>query len=286
MAYTTLISTGEVAAHLDDPAWVLVDCRFQLDDPAAGRAGYLAGHLPSAVYAHLDEDLSGPVIPGQTGRHPLPVVATFAATLGAWGISADNQVIAYDDFHGVYAGRLWWMLRWVGHDAVAVLDGDFRTWVQEGRPVATGAVQRTPTTFVPHPRPDLHASVDEVLTTIDNGAYRLFDVRDEKRYRGEPNPLDPVSGHIPGAHSAWYGHNLGADGKFRSPEQLRTHYSALLGDTPPEECIFYCGSGVSVHHSLLALEHAGLGRGARPFIGSWSQWIADPARPVRTGEQP
>ena len=284
MRYTTLISTAELAAHLDNPRWAVVDCRFKLDDKAAGRQGYLAGHIPGAVYAHVDEELSGPIIPGKTGRHPLPTVEQFAATLGRWGIDNETQVIAYDDASGVFAGRLWWMLRWLGNDAVAVLDGDFRAWQAEGRPVVAGAEKRSPRAFVSHPRPAMQVSVDEMLANVQSGQSKMFDARDEARYRGDVAGLDPVAGHIPGAQSAFYAHNLGPDGKFLPPAQLRARYEALLGGSKPEEAIFYCGSGVSLHHNLIALEHAGLGRGARAYIGSWSDWITDPSRPIATGE--
>lgn len=285
MPYSTLIATADLAAHLGEPNWAVIDCRFRLDDKAAGRQGYLAAHIPGAVYAHLDEDLSGPIVPGKTGRHPLPAAADFAATLGALGIDNQTQVVAYDDGGGVIAGRLWWMLRWLGHDAVAVLDGDFRAWQAEGRPVASGSETRPTKSFVAHPRPELQVSVAEMLANVQTGQYKMFDVRDEARYRGEVAGMDPVAGHIPGAHTAYYGHNLGMDGKFLPPEQLRARYEALLGDSSPAECIFYCGSGVSLHHDLLALEHAGLGRGARVYIGSWSDWITDPSRPIATGDE-
>jgi len=235
--YTVLLSTDELAQLLDDPNVVIVDCRFALDDPAAGRQAYLESHIPGAVYAHLDKDLSGPIISGRTGRHPLPTAGDFAETLSLWGIDGDSQVIAYDSSSGVYAGRLWWMLRWMGHDKVAVLDGDWRHWQAGKHPTA-------------------------------------------------PSPMDPVSGHIPGAHSAFFGGNLGEDGKFLSPDELRARYDELLDGTPVDETIFYCGSGVSLHHNLLAMEHAGLGRGARVYIGSWSDWITDESRPVETGDQP
>ncbi len=283
MSYTTLISTADLAAHLENPNWVVIDCRFRLDDAAAGRQAYLAAHIPGAQYAHLNEDLSGPSVPGKTGRHPLPAVAAFAQTVSAWGIDEQTQVVVYDDASGMMAGRLWWMLRWLGHGNAAVLDGDFRAWQQEGRLTRSGAESREPRTFTPRPRTDLQASVDEVAATVTSGQYKLFDARAESRYRGEPNPMDPVAGHIPGAKSAFYAHNLGADGKFLSPEALRARYDKLLDGADPSECIFYCGSGVSVHHDLLALELAGLG-GARVYIGSWSEWINDPSRPVATGE--
>jgi thiosulfate/3-mercaptopyruvate sulfurtransferase len=282
--YTTLITTIDLAGRLSDPDWTVVDCRFRLDNKSAGREGYLTAHIPGAVYAHLDDDLSSPIIPGKTGRHPLPTVERFAQTLSDWGVANQTQVVAYDDASGVMAGRLWWMLRWLGHDAVAVLDGDFRAWQSEGRPTRSGEERRSPRTFLPHPRPGLQVSVEEVRQNITTGRYKLFDVRDEARYRGEVAGLDPVAGHIPGAQSAYYGHNLGPDGKFLPPEQLRARYQTLLGDSQPEETIFYCGSGVSLHHDLLALEHAGLGRGARVYIGSWSDWITDPNRPIATGD--
>ncbi len=285
MSYTTLISPADLAAQLENPNWVVIDCRFRLDDAAAGRQAYLAAHIPGAQYAHLNEDLSGPSVPGKTGRHPLPAVAAFAQTVSAWGIDEQTQVVAYDDAGGMMAGRLWWMLRWLGHAQVAVLDGDFRAWQNEGRPTRSGVESRAPRTFVARPRADMQASVDEVAATVASGQANLFDARAENRYRGETNPLDPVAGHIPGAKSAFYAHNLGADGKFLSPEALRARYAELLGGAEPSECIFYCGSGVSVHHNLLALEVAGL-RGARAYIGSWSDWINDPSRPIATGDQP
>lgn len=286
MPYTTLISTAELAEHLNDPTWAIIDCRFDLTNPASGRQKYLAAHIPGAVYAHLDEDLSSAPIPGKTGRHPLPTVEKFAQTVANWGIDAYTQVVAYDDSAGVMAGRLWWMLRWLGHDAVAVLDGDLRHWTKEARPVASGEEVRTKRTFIPRPRPEMQATVDEVMTNLETGRYKVFDVRGEARYRGDEETMYPVAGHIPGAHSAYYVHNLDADGKFLPPEKLRERYEKLLGDTPAAECIFYCGSGVSVHHDLLALERAGLGTGARAYIGSWSDWIGDPTRPIAKGPQP
>jgi len=285
MAFTTLISSAEVAAHLDHPEWVIVDCRFALTDPAKGRRDYLAGHIPGAVYAHLDDDLSAPVIPGVTGRHPLPPIDVCAARFSAWGIDARTQVIVYDDLSGMFAGRLWWMLRWLGHSAVAVLDGDWRLWQAEQRPVRAGAETRPPRIFTPQPRPHLLATVDELLDRRADPALRLFDVRTAERYRGENETIDPVAGHIPGAVSAPYTANLDADGRFLSPGELRERYEALLGDTPAGAAIFYCGSGVSAVHDLIALEVAGLGAG-RLYVGSWSEWIANPARPVATGPTP
>jgi len=285
MPFTTLISPAEVAAHLDDPNWAIVDCRFALMEPAKGRRDYLTAHIPGAVYAHLDEDLSAPVIPGKTGRHPLPAVEACAATFSAWGIDARTQVVVYDDNSGFIAGRLWWMLRWLGHDAVALLDGDWRLWQAEGRPMRSGVETRTAQAFVPQPRPHMQVTVDAISAKLGDPALHLFDVRMAERYRGENETIDPVAGHIPGAVNAPYAHNLDADGRFHSASELREHYESLLGDTPAHEAIFYCGSGVSAVHDLIALEIAGLGMG-RLYAGSWSEWIADPTRPVATGATP
>ena len=285
MTFATLISPAEVAAHIDDPNWAVVDCRFALAEPAKGRRDYLAAHIPGAVYAHLDEDLSGPVVPGQSGRHPLPAVDAFAATLSAWGIDDGVQVVVYDDASGVYAGRLWWMLRWLGHDAVALLDGDWRLWQSEGRTTRDGVEQRAPRVFTPRLRPHLLATTDEIAARLGAPDLHLFDARAADRYRGENETIDPVAGHIPGAVNAPYAGNLDADGRFLSAGELRDRYEALLGDAPAEEAIFDCGSGVSAVHDLIALAVAGLGL-PRLYVGSWSEWSADPARPAATGATP
>lgn len=285
MTYTTLISTTDLAAHLDDPNWAVVDCRFKLTDKVAGRQSYLAGHIPGAVYAHLDDDLSGPIIPGATGRHPLPTVIEFVERLSNWGIDEQTQVVAYDDAAGMVAGRLWWMLRWVGHEAVAVLDGGWQAWQSEGRPTASGVESRSPRRFTPHVQPQMPVQVEEVIANLHNPAVKLLDARAADRYRGENETIDPKAGHIPGAISAPYAANLGADGRFLPVEALRARFQRLLGETPPEQTVLYCGSGVSAAHNLLAMTHAGLD-GARLYIGSWSEWSADPARPIATGDQP
>jgi thiosulfate/3-mercaptopyruvate sulfurtransferase len=283
MPYTVLISTEELAPHLGDADWAIIDCRFRLDNPAFGRQAYSEAHIPGAIYAHLNEELSGPIVPGQTGRHPLPAIEQFVETLSTWGIDERVQVVAYDDMGGMIAGRLWWMLRWLGHFNVAVLDGDFRHWQKEEQPLTSGVEQRPRRRFLPYPQPHMQVSRADVIAHLSDPQFQLFDSRDEKRYRGEPNPLDTISGHIPGAQSAFYGRNLAENGKFLPPETLRERFAALLHDRPVEECVFYCGSGVSLHHNLLALEHAGFAPGARVYIGSWSDWTNDPTRPVATG---
>ena len=296
MPHTTLISTADLADRLASPDLVLLDCRFRLDDPDAGRQLFRDGHLPGARYAHLDDDLSGPAVAGQTGRHPLPSVESFAATLAAWGVNnvgdAPTQVIAYDDAGGLFAARLWWMVRWLGHDAVAVLDGGWTKWIAEERPVERGdARSAPPATFTPHPRDELLASVDDVLANVEHPAFALLDARNEARFRGEAAGMDPVAGHIPGATSAFYRHNLRDDQTFRSPDELRARFQSLLGDPAqgdrPNGVVHSCGSGVSAAHNILAMAHAGLpelalGAGSRLYVGSWSEWITDASRPVAT----
>jgi thiosulfate/3-mercaptopyruvate sulfurtransferase len=283
MGYTTLISTADLAVHLADPAWVVVDCRFALGDPAVGRLRYLESHIPGAVYADLNQDLSAPVLPGRTGRHPLPEPQVFAATLGRLGIGPGVQVVVYDDSSGSMAGRLWWMLRWLGHDTVAVLDGDWRAWQREGRPTREGEESRPPQRFTPQTRERWLVSVQEVQARLEDPTLLLLDARGADRFRGENEAIDPKAGHIPGARSAPYAANLDAQGYFLPPAELAARFAPLVGGAPVEEVVLYCGSGVSAAHNLLALAHAGLGD-ARLFVGSWSEWIADPNRPIATGE--
>jgi thiosulfate/3-mercaptopyruvate sulfurtransferase len=279
MPFKTLVSPAELALHLDDPHWAVVDARFSLADHELGEQNYRAAHIPGAVYAHLERDLSSPQIAGKTGRHPLPPVEVIARTLGAWGIGDDTQVIVYDDNSGVFAGRLWWMLRWLGHDAAAILDGDFRQWQREGRPVRSGVEHRAPRPFTPRMRPELVVTAGEIEARLGDPTLHLFDARAADRFRGENETLDPLGGHIPGARSAPYAGNLDAEGRMLPPEVLRARFEQLLDGAPVAEAIFYCGSGVSVAHDAIALEHAGLGL-PRVYVGSWSDWISTGQRPV------
>jgi thiosulfate/3-mercaptopyruvate sulfurtransferase len=279
MTYTTLISTTELAQQLADPDWTIFDCRFSLADPERGRRDYTQAHIPGAIYAHLNEDLSGLIVPGVTGRHPLPTIDVVAARFSKWGIDHRVQVVIYDDSGGSIAARLWWMLRWLGHEVVAVLDGDWRKWTHEGRAVSNVAESRPARSFVPHPRSDLLMTVAEVESKMSDAKYKLFDSRTADRYRGENETIDPIGGHIPGAISAPYPDNLDPDGPFRSDEELRARFSALLGDTPAERTAFYCGSGVTAAQNILTLKHVGLGD-AKLYAGSWSEWITDPQRPI------
>ncbi len=280
MVYTTLISTDELAQHLTDRDWAILDCRFSLADPERGRRDYEQAHIPSALYAHLNEDLSGPIISGVTGRHPLPAIDDLAARFSDWGIDQQVQVVAYDDSGGGMAARVWWLLRWLRHDAVALLDGDWRKWTSERHPTRAGpAVIRSARRFVPHPRSDLLITTAEIERDLHHSDRKLFDSRTADRYRGENETIDPVAGHIPGAISAPYPDNLTPDGTFRSAEELRARFTALLGDTLAGQTAFYCGSGVTAAQNILALKHAGLGD-ARLYDGSWSEWITNPKRPI------
>ena len=282
MDYTTLVSTDLLAGHLDDPAWVVVDCRFELKDPEWGLAEYQKAHIPGAVYAHLDRDLAGPVTPA-TGRHPLPDPEAFSARLSSWGIDGSKQVVAYDTAGGAYAARLWWMLRYFGHTAVALLDGGFPKWTREGRPTRAGVETRPPVRFDGAPRSGAVADAQEVDRTRLDPAYRLIDARSAVRFRGEQEPIDPVAGHIPGAINRFHGENLGPDGAFLPSDELKQQFEALLGDVPPERAVVYCGSGVTSAHHLVAMEHAGM-KGARLYVGSWSEWIRDARRARGSGD--
>jgi thiosulfate/3-mercaptopyruvate sulfurtransferase len=275
--FSAVIATHELAALVGEPQLCLVDCRASLQNPASGREAYLKSHLPGASFADLLEDLSGPIVPGQTGRHPLPPLEPFVAKLRAWGIGGSSQVVAYDDAGGAFAARLWWMLRWLGHDAAAVLDGGFPAWIAEGRPVTAVVPEPACGDFQPQPRSEWLATARE-LATPQSVSRRLFDARAPERFAGDVEPIDPVAGHIPGAVNLPFADNL-KDGRFRSPAELRRRFAAALDGAPPEAAVVYCGSGVTACHDILAFAHAGLSL-PRLYAGSWSEWITDPARPV------
>lgn len=277
---TTLVTTDTLAAHLDDPRWLIVDCRFDLAQPAAGEAAYRAAHIPGAVYAHLDRDLSGPITP-RTGRHPLPDPDRFAATLSGWGVSADTQVIAYDADTGMYAARLWWLLRWVGHRAVAVLDGGFKAWTAAGLPTSTEIPSRPPSHFQARPDREMWLDADQVQQRVQRSDWRLLDARAPERFSGQVEPLDPVAGHVPGARNHPFATNLTSDGRFGAPEELRRRYEQSQAGVADDHTIAMCGSGVTACHLLLAMEVAGK-PGARLYAGSWSEWIRNPQRGVAT----
>jgi thiosulfate/3-mercaptopyruvate sulfurtransferase len=278
MAWTTIIGTAALAEHLSDPAFVIVDCRYNLDNEAWGAQQYTNAHIPGAVYAHLGHDLAGAKT-GRNGRHPLPETNALRATFGRLGIDGGVQVVAYDQDTGMYASRLWWLLRWLGHDAVAVLDGGFAAWIAEGHPTSAGDERRTPRSFTGTPRAGMALSADDVAAVRHTPGWRIVDARAPERYRGETEPIDKVAGHIPGAVNHFFKWNLDDRGAFRSPDEIRARLHETVGDVPPGQIVCYCGSGVTACHNLLALEHAGL-HGAKLYPGSWSEWSSDPSRPI------
>lgn len=278
--HKTLISPSALAQHLNDPSWVVVDCRFDLADPAKGEAAYRTAHIPGARYAHLDRHLSGAKT-GTNGRHPLPDSETLIKTLGDLGIGSHSQVVAYDADNGMYASRLWWMLRWMGHDAVAVLDGGLARWQREGHAVRGGVESSTAAHFKGSPRPGWRLTVDDVAKGLDDPTRLLVDSRTPERYRGIGETLDKVGGHIPGAANYFFQQNLAEDKTFKSRDVLKEQWTPILEGKDPKDVVVYCGSGVTACHNLLALEHAGI-HGVKIFPGSWSEWSADPARPVAT----
>jgi len=282
MPWTTLIPPAELAIHLGDPRWAVFDCRHQLQDKTYGPRVYAAGHIPGARFADTGTDLSAP-IRSDTGRHPLPEMDGFAAWLGKQGVGTGTQVVAYDDQTGAFAARLWWMLRYLGHETVAVLDGGMARWNQEGRPVTPDLPRRVPTRFTARPNPAMLASLDLVAAMSQKGSGVLVDARGGERYRGEQEPIDPKAGHIPGAINLPYGENVAPDGSFLPPDRLRQRFERSVG-ADPAQSIHYCGSGVTACHNLLAMAVAGLPLG-RLFVGSWSLWSKDPARPVALGPE-
>jgi len=279
MPYHTLISLEELFDNLNTPKWVIVDCRFDLEDTEKGQQLYLDYHVPGAVYAHLNDDLSGPIIPGKTGRHPLPDIDKITSTLSNWGIDETIQVIAYDDRSGAIAARLWWMLRWLGHDSVAALDGCFSHWVQAGYPTRSGLEENTPSKFIPQIKSGLMVDVEDVMAIRNKPGFLLIDSRSPERYQGINEPIDPVAGHIPGAINLFFGDNLTEDGHFKNKNELRARFDKILKGYSPENIIFYCGSGVTTIHNILTLVHIGFGD-TLLYPGSWSEWITDPSRPI------
>ena len=285
MSANTLIDCHTLSTRLGNDNWRVFDCRFDLADTERGASAYAAGHIPGAYYAHLDHDLSAPIT-ADTGRHPLPDPNRLIDWLGAHGIGPDTQVIAYDDTGGNMAVRLWWLLRWLGHTRVAVLDGGWPAWDVAGLPCETTAPPKPRSTDFGG-RPDWHQVVDteQIERQLRRGTndIQLLDVRTEERFRGDAEPIDPVAGHIPGALNLPLQLNLTDDGRFKDAQTLARMYRAALGDIDPGRVALMCGSGVTACHGLLAMEIAGL-HGAKLYAGSWSEWIRDPTRPIATGD--
>ena len=281
--YTTLITAAALASHVDAPDWVVVDCRHDLVNPSAGRDGYAIGHIQGAVFADMDHQLSGAKRGADgafRGRHPLPERAALVDALRSWGIHPGTQVVAYDAHGGMFAARLWWLLRWLGHPAVAVLDGGLAAWQAQGLALTSEVAVRAPGTITEQPSLVNTVSAAAVLKNIDGGDKLVIDARAPDRFRGENETMDPVGGHIPGARNRFFKDNLQADGRFKDAGQLKADFGVLVDD--PARAIMQCGSGVTACHNLLALDVAGM-PGAALYPGSWSEWCADPARPVATG---
>jgi thiosulfate/3-mercaptopyruvate sulfurtransferase len=274
---STLVSTGELAANL--AKWRVFDCRHDLAKPDLGAEQYRAGHIPGALFAHLDRDLSGRKS-GKNGRHPLPEPQDFEKWLEKTGLTPKDQAVCYDGANGSMASRLWWMLRWIGHDNVAVLDGGFAKWTKEGRPVTIDVPLFTPFNYPIKLRAELAVNVSTIEKNL--GKQTLLDARAPARYRGEQEPIDPVAGRIPGAMNRFNADNLAPDGTFKKSTQLQKELEGLLGGRSPSDVIHYCGSGVAACHNLLAMEIAGL-KGGKLYAGSWSEWINDPRRPQERG---
>jgi thiosulfate/3-mercaptopyruvate sulfurtransferase len=281
MVLTALVDTGTLAQHLAAPDWVVFDCRHDLMAPERGRAEYAQSHIPGARFLHLDEDLSAPKT-GKNGRHPLPDPESLMKKLGDAGVDSRKQVVAYDAQGGMAAARLWWLLRWLGHLPVAVLDGGWTQWLAEGRP-QTADIPRLQAARFTGKVKNSWVGADFIRAHLEDEAMVLLDGRAPDRYRGQNETIDPMGGRIPGARNRFYRDNLDDGGRFKTAEALKAEFRTVLGAANPAEVVNYCGSGVSACHNLLAMEVAGL-RGARLYPGSWSEWSADPSRPVASGE--
>ena len=286
---TPLITAEALHMSLHNADWLVADCRHDLADPGYGRRAYADGHIPGSLFLHLDDDLSGAKHDASgrfRGRHPLPDREIFARRLAQAGLTPQTTLVAYDDGDGMYAARLWWLAQWIGHERVTVLDGGFKAWRERGYAVTTEAPapRAAATPVVAAPRVAT-IDADTLLANLAAGKYRILDARAAERYRGEVEPLDAKAGHIPGAHNRMFRLNLQADGRFKRPETLRAEFSAAIAGVPADRVVHQCGSGVSACHNLLAMAVAGM-PGTLLYPGSWSEWSADPGRPVATGGAP
>ena len=280
MIYKTLVSTEILSQHLHTSNWIVIDCRFSLTDSESGAKAYRLGHIPNARYAHLNKDLSA-AITDSTGRHPLPDFNLLAKKLGLWGITNKSQLIVYDDANGAFAGRLWWLLRCLGHDSVAVLDGGINYWRLQGMPLTTTLPSIRHKDFRAYLNDSCWLTAAQLSNGMATGKIKLIDARTEERFRGEQEPIDSVAGHIPNAINRAFQLNLGGNGLFLSHDKLRQQFMDLLGAHSPEQTVHMCGSGVTACHNLLAMEHAGLS-GSKLYPGSWSEWITNQNRPIAT----
>jgi thiosulfate/3-mercaptopyruvate sulfurtransferase len=278
-AVQPLVSVDELAEHLDDPHWIIVDCRFNLLRPDAGRQAYAAGHIPGAFYADLDNDLASAASAESGGRHPLPEAVSLGRLFASWGVGVDSMVVVYDDVGGAFAARLWWLFKWMGHARVALLDGDLRAWQAANYASGTARSESRRVYGTPGHMPVI--DVNELETGLADDSLLLLDARTPDRFAGKQEPLDRVAGHVPGALNLPYQDNLRLDGFFHAGHALRAQYEPHIGARPPSELVCMCGSGVTACHTLLALELAGI-KGASLYVGSWSDWVSSAQRPVAT----
>lgn len=284
MPIAQLISPQALDLKKEQAGLVILDCRFALEDPVYGQRSYAEGHIAGSSFADLERDLSGPVIKGVTGRHPLPEPGQLVERLQAWGINADSEIVLYDDGPGAFAARAWWLLAWLGkRDGVFILDGGLKAWHAAGLPLSLDAPGNAQGSFVGTPDDSLLLSAEQLQKRLGRPTLTLLDARAQPRFRGEVEPIDPVAGHIPGALCAAFSENLGSDGRFLPADQLKQRFAAKLGDRSPKELVAYCGSGVTACHNLFALCLAGYPL-ASLYAGSWSEWITDPKRAVAKGD--
>ncbi len=284
MNYNTIIDAQTLSDHLNDDGWRVFDCRFSLFDPSAGQRGYDKGHIPGAIFTDLEQHLSAKKT-STSGRHPLPEFKDFIRFIEEWGVRPDSQVVVYDDAGGVFAGRLWWMLRWIGHKNVAVLDGGLPAWERYGFPLTSrteNVDSQSPGSYPVQPLDELFVSTADVENNLHSKEYTLFDARGAERFTGEKEPVDPVGGHIPHAINLPFSVNLDDDGCFLPKSLLRERFEPLVDSLAPDNVIHMCGSGVSACHNILAMEIAGL-PAPKLYVGSWSEWVTDSSRPVATG---
>lgn len=277
----TLISTQDLASNMKNDDYLVVDCRFDLANTDYGSSAYNESHIPGAIYAHLDNDLSGMIISGKTGRHPLPEPSDLIELFSSWGINENTQVVVYDDVAGPFAARLWWMLRWMGHNNVAVLNGGLKKWLAEDKKVSAEQKTLSKSDFKVKINEEMRCDVQAVLAAMGNDKIRLIDARPGDRFCGQNETMDPKAGHIPGAISAPFFANLTENGTLKESADLINLFSEKLGDHKPEDIIMYCGSGVTASHNILAMEYCGL-TGVKNYVGSWSEWVTDDSRPIET----
>ena len=282
--HETIVSCAELAAHLTDPGWIILDCQHDLINHAFGRESYTREHIPGAYFVSMEDDMAG-VKTGRNGRHPLPAAAALESVFSRLGVAAGRQVVVYDSSQNNYAGRVWWTLRWLGHMGVAVLDGGLGKWKADGHALTAAVPAARPAVFSGRPDDSRMVDATTILANIGKPGMRVVDARAAERYSGATETIDPVAGHIPGALLRFWKENVNPDGTYKSAATLKSEFAQLLGDTPPAQVVHQCGSGVSACNNLIAMELAGLG-GARLYVGSWSEWCADPARPVARGMTP